>query len=122
LRPGGRFALYDILAGPGGALHFPVPWARESALNFLIAPDALRRLLENIGFRIVSCRDTSEAGQAWFRDVAAKMRGEGGSPPLGFHVLLGADFRTMAQNQVRNLNENRIVLIEAVAERSEEQR
>jgi len=117
LRPGGLFALYDILAGPGGALHFPVPWAREPSLNFLITPEALRRLLEKTGFRIVSWRDTSETGQAWFREVAAKMKAQAGSPPLGFHVLLGADFRTMAQNQVRNLNENRIILIEAIAQR-----
>ncbi len=117
VRPGGLFALYDVLAGPAGALHFPVPWARESSLNFLITPDTLRELLEEAGFRIVSWRDTSEAGQAWFRDVAAKMQTQGGSPPLGFHVLLGSDFRTMAQNQVRNLNEHRIVLIEVIARR-----
>jgi ubiquinone/menaquinone biosynthesis C-methylase UbiE len=117
LRPGGRFALYDILAGPGGALHFPVPWARDSTLNFLIAPDALRQLLERIGFHIVSWRDTSAAGRDWFQGIAAKMKAHGGGPPLGFQVLLGADFRTMAQNQVRNLNENRIVLLEAVADR-----
>lgn len=118
LRPGGSFALYDVLAGPGGALHFPVPWAREPSLNFLITPEALRELLERAGFRIVSWRDTSRAGQAWFQEVAAKMQAQGGSPPpLGFHLLLGEDFRPMAQNQVRNLNERRIVLIEAIAQR-----
>ncbi|MCI0394771.1 MAG: hypothetical protein L0332_23220 [Chloroflexi bacterium] len=108
---------YDILAGPGGALHFPVPWAREPSLNFLITPEALRELLEKTGFRIASWRDTSKAGQVWFREIAAKMQSQAGTPPLGFHLLLGADFRTMAQNQVRNLNENRIVLIEAIAQR-----
>ncbi len=116
-RPGGLFALYDILAGPGGALHFPVPWAREPSLSFLITPEALRAVLETTGFRIVSWRDSSEAGQAWFRQLAAKLQAQAGSPALGFHVLLGADFRTMAQNQMRNLNENRIVLIEAIAQR-----
>jgi ubiquinone/menaquinone biosynthesis C-methylase UbiE len=117
LRPGGLFALYDILAGPGGALHFPVPWAREPSLSFLITPEALRGQLEKTGFRIVSWRDTSEAGQAWFREVAAKLQAQAGSPALGFHLLLGADFPMMAQNQVRNLSENRIVLIEAIAQR-----
>lgn len=29
LKPGGALAIYDILAGAGGPLHFPVPWARE---------------------------------------------------------------------------------------------
>ena len=34
LRPGGVFACYDILAGPGGTPHFPVPWAREPSFSF----------------------------------------------------------------------------------------
>jgi ubiquinone/menaquinone biosynthesis C-methylase UbiE len=117
LRPGGVCAFYDILAGPGGTPHFPVPWAREPSFSFLITPEALREVLEHTGFRITSWRDTSAVGRAWFQEVAAKMQQEGGSPPLGFHLLLGADFRSMAQNQVRNLNEQRIVLIEAIAQR-----
>jgi ubiquinone/menaquinone biosynthesis C-methylase UbiE len=27
LVPGGRLALWDVTAGPGGPLHLPVPWA-----------------------------------------------------------------------------------------------
>jgi SAM-dependent methyltransferase len=30
LRPGGRLALHEILAGPVSPIHFPVPWARGS--------------------------------------------------------------------------------------------
>ena len=25
--PGGRLLLYDLVAGPGGPIRFPVPWA-----------------------------------------------------------------------------------------------
>jgi hypothetical protein len=45
------------------------------------------------------------------------MQKVGDTPPLGYHILLGPDFKTMASNQVRNLNENRIGLIETVAQR-----
>ena len=76
--------------------------------------DELRELLGQAGFQVVSWRDTSEEGRSWFREVAEKMQKVGGTPPLGFHILLGPDFKTMARNQVRNLNENRIGLIEAV--------
>jgi hypothetical protein len=69
------------------------------------------------GFHLTSWRDTSAVSRAWFQEVAAKMRQKGGSPPLGVHLSLGADFQSMAQNQVRNLNEQRIVLIEAIAQR-----
>jgi hypothetical protein len=40
---------------------------------------------------------------------------EEGAAPLGFHVLLGPDFQTMTQNMIRNLDENRIALIEVLA-------
>lgn len=115
LRPGGSLALYDILAGPQSPLHFPVPWARQASQSFLIGPDELRALLEDVGFRIMSWRDTSDASRRWFREVAEQQRES--NPPLGFHVLLGSDFREMAQNQVRNLHEQRIVMLQAVARR-----
>jgi ubiquinone/menaquinone biosynthesis C-methylase UbiE len=117
LKPGGLLAIYDIVAGEGEPLIFPVPWAREPSISFLVTSDELRELLGQAGFQAVSWRDTSEEGRSWFRKVAEKMQKVGGTPPLGFHILLGPDFKTMASNQVRNLNENRIGLIEAVVQR-----
>lgn len=117
LKPGGLFAIFDVVAGPGEPLIFPVPWAREPAISFLATPDELRTLLEQTGFRVISWRDTSEEGRIWFGEVADRMKKLNGTPPLGFHILLGADFRTMAGNQVRNLNEKRIGLIETVVQR-----
>jgi ubiquinone/menaquinone biosynthesis C-methylase UbiE len=117
LKPGGLLAIYDIVAGEGEPLIFPVPWAREPSISFLVTSDELRELLGQAGFQVVSWRDTSEEGRSWFREVAEKMQKVGGTPPLGFHILLGPDFKTMASNQVRNLNENRIGLIEAVVQR-----
>jgi len=117
LRPNGYFAMYDVLAGPVSPLYYPVPWAPDSSISFLTTPHNLRELLEAIGLNILGWRDTSEIGRLWFKEVAAKMQQQGESPKLGFHILLGPDFRVMAQNQVLNLNENRIVLIECVAQK-----
>ena len=117
LKPGGLLAIYDIVEGEGEPLIFPVPWAREPSISFLVTSDELRELLGQAGFQVVSWRDTSEEGRSWFQEVAEKMQKVGGTPPLGFHILLGPDFKTMARNQVRNLNENRIGLIEAVVQR-----
>lgn len=114
VKRGGLMAIYDILAGDGGAVHFPVPWAREPSISFLATPDALRDLLEGAGFEILSWRDTTGLGREWFRALGQRIQEEG-APPLGFHVLLGPDFQAMAQNVVRNLEENRIGLIEVLA-------
>ncbi len=116
VKPGGALAIYDILAGPVTPAHFPVPWARVPETSFLITPDALRRFLEASGFTIVGWKDTTEAARMWFTNVAKKIQ-ESGLPPLGFHVLLGSDFQVMAQNQRRNLEEGRIVLVQVVAQK-----
>jgi MPBQ/MSBQ methyltransferase len=114
LKAGGTLAIYDVLAGPSGTVLFPVPWARTPDTSFLVQPNELRRFLEDTGFTISEWSDTTEAAHAWFMSLAEKIRKEG-FPPLGFHLLLGADFREMAQNQGRNLQERRIVLGQVVA-------
>jgi SAM-dependent methyltransferase len=116
LKPGGTLAIYDILAGPSGSVHFPVPWARTPDTSFLVSPDELRDLLEEAGFKVSDWSDTTDVARAWFVALAEKIRKEG-LPPLGFHLLLGADFATMAQNQRRNLEEGRIVLAQVVAKK-----
>jgi hypothetical protein len=114
LKPGGTLAIYDVLAGPSGEVLFPVPWARTPDTSFLVQPGELRRLVEDAGFTISDWSDTTEAARAWFVSLAEKIRKEG-FPPLGFHLLLGTDFKAMAQNQGRNLQEGRIVLGQVVA-------
>lgn len=114
LKPDGLLAIYDVLAGPAGPPHFPVPWARDPSINFLATPEELRRLLETTGFEILHWRETTDAGREWFRQVSRRIK-EQGPPPLGFHLLLGPEFAIMAENQRRNLDEGRITLIETVA-------
>lgn len=116
LKPDGKLALYDALAGGGGPVHYPAPWARDSSTSFLISPAYLRSILEQIGFEILMWRDATETGRSWFRHLGEKIRKEG-APPLGIHLLLGPDFSIMARNQVRNLEEDRISLIEAMLRR-----
>jgi len=116
LKPGGTLAIYDILAGPSGTVLFPVPWARLPETSFLVTPDELRTLLDQAGFRIVDWADTTDTARDWFVYLAEKIRKDG-LPPLGFHLLLGPDFKDMAQNQRRNLEEGRIVLAQVVAKK-----
>lgn len=117
LKSGGYLAIYDILAGPGGEIYFPVPWAQEASISFLVSPDELHQVLEQSGFEIVSWRDTTEVGRSWFEAIVARNSQED-RPATGIHILLGKDFPVMMQNQMRNLNENRTVLIEVIAVRS----
>lgn len=112
LKPGGKVAIHDILAGTRPVV-FPVPWAKTPETSFLVAPEVLRELLERAGFEIVTWTDETDASRDWFVSLARKIRKEG-LPPLGFHLLLGPDFPVMAQNQGRNLQEGRIALAQVV--------
>ncbi|MBW2427615.1 MAG: methyltransferase domain-containing protein [Deltaproteobacteria bacterium] len=116
LKPGGRLAIYDAIAGPGGEVYFPIPWARDPSISFLVTNEKLRHFLDQAGFTIISWRDTTEAGLAWFREKSAQIK-EQGRPAVGYHILLGEDFPQMTRNQLRSLNENRMALLQVIAER-----
>lgn len=115
LKPGGAVAIYDILAGPAGPVLFPVPWARSPETSFLVTPEELRRLLHARGLTITTWKDTTAAARTWFTNLVQKLRATPGTPPLGPHLLMGQDFRVMAHNQRRNVDEGRIVLAQVVA-------
>jgi SAM-dependent methyltransferase len=113
LRPAGRLALHEIMAGPHAPPHFPVPWAGVPAISFLRPPEAVRGLIGASGFAERAWRDVSEASLAWLRQRLATPA----PPPLGLHLLLGAAAGEMLRNVARNLEERRITVVEAVFER-----
>lgn len=112
LKPGGRLAFFDIMAGPEQPLHFPVPWADTPDLSFLVPPDQVRALVERAGFEVDLWLDLSEDAIGFFEAMAAA------PPPSASPVnlsLLIPDFPTKAGNLVRNFGEGRTKLVRAVA-------
>lgn len=107
IKPGGILAVYDVLAGAGGDVLFPVPWAREPAISHLATPDEMESLLGHAGFKILDVHDSTGESQSWFEEMTACMA-RSGPPPVTFQTFLGSDFPEMARNQVRNLTERRI--------------
>lgn len=53
LKPGGIFGIYDIMAGNGEALEFPVPWSPGPETSFLVTQNEIKRLLLSAGFEII---------------------------------------------------------------------
>jgi SAM-dependent methyltransferase len=116
LRSGGRLGLQEVAQGPGGEPHYPVPWAKEKSISFLLTPEEARRKLEAAGFRVAAWQDTTEASLA---SAQARSRSAEANepPPLGTHLILGAHWQAMAKNSTRNLEERRVALFNAVLER-----
>ncbi|HTV43757.1 MAG TPA: class I SAM-dependent methyltransferase [Stellaceae bacterium] len=117
LKRGGRLALQEVAAGPGGPPHFPVQWAREPSISFLFTAVETRDKLEAAGFRVIAWQDTTaEALEASARRTRST---ESEPPPLGTHLILGPDWRMMFRNSARNLAERRTELFNAVLEPSD---
>ncbi len=115
VKPGGIFAVYDVLQGEGGDVLFPVPWAREPSISHLATPDEMKSLLAEAGFKILDVHDSTEESQSWFEAKAARMA-ESDPPPVTFQVFLGSDYPEMVRNQVRNLTERRIRTVSYICE------
>lgn len=117
LRSGGRFALFEAMAGPVQPPHFPVPWARDPATSFLLPPDESRRLIAAAGFREATWVDAT-AAMAQANANRPSASGPATTTPLGIHLLLGPDFGAMARNYARNIAEGRVVIIQGVFDRN----
>jgi MPBQ/MSBQ methyltransferase len=116
IRPGGRLALHEILTGENQPVHFPVPWSREPELSFLRPVTEMRALIASADFEEIEWVDTTESAIAWFQGMSSRQASSPPSP-LGIHVLLGPEFSEMARNLLRNLEEGRIAVVQAVFER-----
>ena len=114
LVPGGRLALYDILQGPGGEVAYPMPWASHPSMSHLATPGAFRAAMERAGFVVESWEDVTATSRDW----AARRYGAP-PPPNAATVarLLGARNAAGAANIPRNLAEDRIAIVEAIARR-----
>ena len=116
LKPGGRAVLYEVCGHKNTPLHFPVPWAQNSSMSFLVPPEAFRDVIKAAGFDIEAWNDKTELAQKAFAHMTEPV-GEPDLPELGVHLLVGNDILNKAYNLHRNLDEERVSLIEAVAVR-----
>jgi ubiquinone/menaquinone biosynthesis C-methylase UbiE len=60
LRPGGRFAVYDIMRIGPGELPFPMPWAVDPATSFVAAPEEYAAVARAAGFSEVRREERRE--------------------------------------------------------------
>jgi len=115
LKPGGRYAFADVVAGACGPPSFPVPWASDPLCSFLLTADATHAELEAAGFRIIAFEDqTADA----FAHQTTRTYDAGSPATLGVHIVLGPDGLVMLRNSARNFEEGRTGLVQGVTIRA----
>ena len=112
----GLIALYEVCAGSIFPPHFPVPWASDATISFLATPEDLRDALGRIGFLELVWKDVSKLSLEWFRELIAVMasRPKDSAKTPGLKLLMGSTAAEKSKNLFRNLEEDRISVIQGV--------
>jgi SAM-dependent methyltransferase len=113
LRPGGQFAMYDVLQGDGGPLEYPLPWAREASLSHVVSAAQQHELLDAAELHVTTWADVTPVALEWIAKQAAAAQASTGAFDL--RVIMGDDFPMLLGNLARNLREGRAMLVQAVA-------
>jgi len=98
LRPGGWFAIYDVMQVGTGDIDYPALWARDADTSFVAEPQTYRRLLIQAGFGVQHARDRREFSIEFFSRLRTSWTD--GPPPLSPHIVIGPDFATKIANVV----------------------
>ena len=112
LRPRGKLAMHEIVAGGVSPPYYPTPWASDPSTSFLISPDRMKATLVECGFLQVEWRDDTPDSIEWARKPVASSGPDGLSDALD--ALLGPDYRERIKNVRLNLIEGRIEVVQAV--------
>ena len=93
LRPGARFALYDIMTMSVGDIAFPVPWAGDDSSSFVVDVASYRTNLEAAGFEVLAERNRGPFAAEFFAAFRERSASADGPPPLGLHLMMGSELR-----------------------------
>lgn len=107
LKPGGVFAVYDVMRTNGEDLVFPLPWAGTPDGSFVHGIADYSAAATAAGFEIVASRGRRDFALDFFARMQAGMASAGGPPPLGLHLLM-QDAGTKIGNMIANIQAGRI--------------
>lgn len=115
LKPGGRFVYYDVLSNEHLPVQYPVPWAPDESISFLITSGELHALLKEAGFNNIQITNETAKGITFLNNLFNRIETKG-LPALGLHMLMGGDAVVKLRNLFSNLINGSIVLESGICE------
>lgn len=115
LRPKGRLAIYTMCSGLNSPLIFPVHFANDPSISFLISPEELRQIIIISGFKDLSWVDETAKVIEEYQLRRSKPRNKI-PQPINFGLIV-PNYVQMGRNIIRNLKEGRIVVFKGIFEK-----
>ena len=112
LKPGAVFAVYEMMRTGDGEVAYPVPWAEVAGHSFLEPLAVYRAAAADAGFEIEAERERRELGIEFF--VRARAAVAAGLPPIGLHLIQGANAKLKRDNMYDNLTAGLIAPVELI--------
>ena len=112
LKPGGIFAIYDVMQVGPGKMDYPAPWASSEEQSALAPPATYEAAFKSVGFEVGDRIDRTAFAKQFFADLAAAQANADGPPPLGLHLIMGDDTALKVRHMVQNIESGLIAPIE----------
>ncbi len=113
LKPDGKLAMHDVMAGPTQPIRFPVPWAPEPTVSFLSPPEEAHAIALASGLKELVWEDQTQLTENWWQNVRERASGKKPSI-LTPALIMGSQFPVMANNMYRNIRERRVAIVQAI--------
>lgn len=107
LKREGRFIYYDIFSSEKEDLKFPLPWADDSSISFLIELNDFGRLMKETGFKELLRKERTSESIDFFETVFENNKKEG-SPKIGLNIFMTEQTSLKLSNLLNNLSENKL--------------
>ncbi|HEV2400898.1 MAG TPA: class I SAM-dependent methyltransferase [Candidatus Sulfotelmatobacter sp.] len=114
LKPGARFAIFDIMRVGDHPLEFPVPWATQPHTSFVATVEEYRYALAAAGLRVEHVRDRRQVSIEFMEKMRAQAAA-GAREILGVHLLMGEHAPLMLKNVNGAIYAGKLVPVELVA-------
>lgn len=114
LKPGSRFAVYDVMRVRNGQIDYPMPWAMSEATSFVATPDQYLKILTENSFRIEAKNSRRDLSLKLIHEMKAKAATEG-TPVFGGVTIMGEKAALRIANVFDALERGIIEPIEIVA-------
>ncbi|MDA0916109.1 MAG: class I SAM-dependent methyltransferase [Proteobacteria bacterium] len=117
LKKNSFFAFTEHGLGPKGDPIFPLPWADNSEMSFLLTPENTISILKDVGFIDI---EIFETGDKYIQGYEKLIKGktEERNSVLGIHVIGGPTMKERSSNSMQSIKENRTLPFEIICKKN----